>query len=135
TYTIKLTITNALGKSSVASQQVTIGADNRRVIYVDSSNGNDNNGGTSQSSAIRSLAKASTMVRDNTEILFRRGQTFASGAAFMTPYTNVLIGAYGSGAKPIINQSSRINGSVLFSVQEQSVGITIRDLTLDMQIQ
>src|SRR5439155_16326281 len=43
TYTIKLTVTNALGKTSVVSQQLTIGADNRRIIYVDSSNGSDGN--------------------------------------------------------------------------------------------
>jgi PKD repeat protein len=135
TYTIKLTVTNEAGKTSTVSQQLTIGADNRRVIYVDSSIGNDSNDGSSPSSAIRSLAKAASLVRDNTEVLFHRGLTFASTAAFLTPYTNVLIGAYGSGAKPLINQTSRINGSVLFSVQEFSVGITIQDLTLDMAIQ
>jgi PKD repeat protein len=133
TYTIKLTVTNELGKTSTTSTQITISADSRKVIYVDSVNGSDSNSGTSPSSAIKSFPKAAAIVRDNTEILFHRGQTFPTTVPFLTPYSNVLVGAYGSGDKPLILQTQRMDHSVLFAQQPNSVGITIRDVAIDLQ--
>ena len=97
TYTITLTITNDLHKVSTVSAQVTIAADSRAQIYVDSVNGNDDNNGSSPSSAIKTAARADSIAASNTEVLFDRGEEFNMTTTFLTPFSNVVVGAYGSG--------------------------------------
>ncbi len=130
TYTITLTVTNDLHKVSVVSAQVTIAADSRTRIYVDSVHGSDSNNGLSSSSPIKTVAHADQLLKNNTEILFDRGEEFNMTATFLTPYTNVLIGAYGSGANPIMNWNMA-SGGVMFSNSASSVGVTFQNLTID----
>ncbi len=131
TYTITLTVTNDLNQVSRVSSSVWIGADNRKVIYVNANSGNDSNSGTSQNSPVKTAARASALVGNNTEILFARGQEFNLGAAFKLNYKNVLVGAYGSGANPIINDTLLATGAVIFTTNSSSaIGVTVEDLTL-----
>ncbi len=130
TYTITLTVTNNLGLTSSISTQLTITADTRKVIYVDSVNGKDTNSGASASLAVQTTAEADKLMGNNTEILFDRGETFNMTATFLTPYTNVLVGAYGSGANPVLNWNSSSNGDVMVSNSAGlSDGITFENLT------
>jgi SdrD B-like domain/PKD domain len=130
TYTITLTVTNDLHKVSVVSAQVTIAADSRNIIYVDSVHGSDSNNGSSPSQALKTEARADQVLRSNTEILFDRGEEFNMTTTFLTPYTNVVIGAYGSGANPIMNWNMA-SGGVMFSNSPVSIGVTFENLTID----
>jgi hypothetical protein len=93
-------VTNAGGKSHTTSTTVNVASAGRQKIYV-SAAGSDSNDGLSSGSPIRSFAKAATKLRDNIEILFRRGDTFGmSGGMVVSGKDNVVIGAYGSGDRP-----------------------------------
>jgi hypothetical protein len=130
-YQITLTVTNYLHQSSVVKMNIKISADTRKVIYVNSVSGNDSNNGLSPSTAVKTAARADQMVGNNTEVLFDRGETFNLSAAFKLNYQNVLVGAYGSGALPIINYTSLIEGSVIFTTNSKSAeGVTIEDVFL-----
>lgn len=94
---------------------VTPSADSR-IVYVSSSLGNDNNDGLSPSTPVRTIQKAGSLIRNRMpdQILLRRGDTFfggigswrASGRAAQEP---MVLGAYGSGARPRIF-SERFDG-------------------------
>ncbi|HET6250404.1 MAG TPA: hypothetical protein VFE47_22140 [Tepidisphaeraceae bacterium] len=80
-----------------------------RVIYCSSSTGNDRNSGLSASQPVATLAKGESLLRNHTgdELLLKTGDTWhasfgdwtLSGASAANP---MVIGAYGSGARPII---------------------------------
>ena len=82
------------------------------TYYVDATNGNDSNNGLSESTVWKTIAKVNaSSFNPGDQILFRRGQTWreqltvpSSGSAG-NPIT---FGAYGSGAKPIIDASNLI---------------------------
>jgi PKD domain/RTX calcium-binding nonapeptide repeat (4 copies) len=130
TYTITLTVTNDLGKSSIVSTQITIAADTRKQIYVDANTGNDSNNGSTSSLAVKTVQRADQLVGNNTEVLFRAGETFNMTDTFLSPFTNVLITSYGSGAKPIMSNGTTSAGAVLFSTQAVSDGVTFSNLEL-----
>ena len=130
TYAITLTITNVNGKSSSLSASVTIGASTRKTIYVDSVYGNDNNNGLTASSPVKTGIRASQLVTDNTTVLFRRGETFDSSNYFFIGATNVVVGAYGTGANPIMMKESSADHGV-FDFDASADQVVIEDLTFD----
>lgn len=78
-----------------------------RVIYVSSSHGNDSNNGLSESTPVRSLDRGLSLLRSGRPdwLLFKRGDTFSGTFgrfefAGMSPDAPMVIGAYGSGARP-----------------------------------
>ncbi len=132
-YTITLTVTNDLHNVSVVSAQITIAADSRTQIYVDSVNGNDSNNGSSPSSAIKTAARADQLLRSNTEVLFDRGEEFDMTTTFLTPYSNVVITAYGSGANPIMNWNVASSNVMFSNSTGTSVGVTFENFTIDSE--
>jgi hypothetical protein len=81
-----------------------------RIVYVSSSSGNDNNNGLSSGAAVKTIAKAKTLMRNGMpdEMLLKRGDTW--NESFGTWRTSgrseqemQLIGTYGSGERPILN--------------------------------
>jgi flagellar motor switch/type III secretory pathway protein FliN len=130
TYTITLTITNPAGKQTVTRMNVTVNASSRKVIYV-SRSGSDTNTGLSQNQAVRTFAKAMSMVTDNTEILFRRGDKFDFDAGIRTKASNVVIGAYGMGDRPVLNYTGPRTRTTFIYVDKGARDFTIRDLTFD----
>jgi regulation of enolase protein 1 (concanavalin A-like superfamily) len=132
TYTLSLTLTNDLHKTSTVSTTVTIAADTRKVIYVDSSAGNDSNSGLTPSTAVQSAIRADALLGNNTEVLFKRGETFTLTQAFETPYTNVLVGAYGSGALPVLSFTGNVTNDVVLdtSTNDLSIAVTFEDLSI-----
>jgi hypothetical protein len=133
TYTITLTITNDLHKVSTVSAQITISADYRTVLYVDSVHGSDSNNGSSPSEALKTAARADQLLRSNTEVLFDRGEEFNMTSTFLTPFSNVLIGAYGSGANPIMNWDLESSNVIFSNSAGSSIGVTFEDLTIDTE--
>jgi hypothetical protein len=126
-YTITLTVTDSDGQSSVATQQVSIAAATRNIIYVDPNNGSDSNAGT-LNAPLQSLPTAFARMGDNTEILLRAGSTFNTNASLHINGSNVLIGRYGVGANPIISRSYG-NGVSIFASYSGTNGLTIQDIT------
>jgi hypothetical protein len=97
--------------------------------YIDASNGNDNNNGTSPGTAWRTLAKLNNSwgtIQPGDSILLKRGQSFRPSSISTTgviqihpgksgTITNfITIGAYGIGVKPIISSSNLSSKMVLF---------------------
>jgi hypothetical protein len=84
------------------------------AYYVDATGGSDGNEGTSESEAWQTIAKvnAASFVPGNS-IFFKRGETW-SGTALVPPSSGVAghpitFGAYGDGAKPIIDGNDTVN--------------------------
>jgi hypothetical protein len=83
------------------------------TFYVDASNGNDSNNGTSTSTAWKSVAKAQQApLKGGDALLFKRAQTF--NGRFSLSYSGsagnpITIGAYGDGARPIISSLGSYN--------------------------
>ena len=129
-YAVNLTVTNAAGRSSTTALEFTITASGRNVIYV-AANGNDKYDGLSTSRPVQSLAKALTLVDDNTEILFRRGDTFGQTASFRISSSNVVVGAYGSGKQPKIVWTGTRTNDVMFFANVGTTNVTVQDLSID----
>ena len=129
-YAVKLTVTNAAGKSDTTALEFTVTAAGRKVIYV-AANGNDNNDGLSTSRPIQSIVKALTLVDDNTEVLFRRGDTFGQAASFRISSSNVLVGAYGTGRQPKIVWTGTRTNDVMFFANVGTTNVTVQDLSID----
>lgn len=130
TYTITLKLTNQAGGQAVATKQVTVTAPNRTTIYV-ATNGNDSNPGTSENAPIRTAARAAQLVNDNTRILFRRAGTYDISSTFHINKQNVVIGAYGNGAKPVLHWTVNSNYAAIMSMGSQAKNVVVQDLTFD----
>jgi hypothetical protein len=131
TYTITLKLTNAAGKTAFATTKVTVKAAERRFVYV-SNNGNDSNTGTSSTQAVKTFARAAQLIGDNTELLFERGDTFNLTSGMGVGFKNLAIGAYGTGAKPVLKYVGTLHaGSAFFTANDNSDGVTIRGLSFD----
>jgi len=126
TYKITLTITNEAGKKSSTSITVKVTANTRDRLYV-SNSGNDSNPGT-QSKPIKSWARAVQLVRSNTEVLFRRGDSFDAYDTMTNSYDNVVVGAYGSGSNPVINWKPNVSGYPTI-ISPKGDDVTIQGLT------
>jgi PKD repeat protein len=129
TYTVTLKVTNSSGAYDTVTSKVTVTAANRNVVYV-SSTGNDTNNGSSSSNAVKTFARAEQLVDDNTEILFERGGTYGTSSSMNLGHSNVVVGAYGSGDKPVIKYTGGLNYNSLFTTLGGR-DVTIRDLTFD----
>jgi len=128
-YTVTLTLTNDLGKTSKLSTTVTVTADTRRTIYVDT-NGSDNNTGTSPTSAVRTIDRATALAGDGVRILFHTDETFNVDASLALPYRNVLVGSYGGGNAPVLMRVPGV-GTSMISTFDNSTDIVVQDLTMD----
>ncbi|WP_327087021.1 right-handed parallel beta-helix repeat-containing protein [Nonomuraea sp. NBC_01738] len=97
------------------------------TYYVDAVAGSDANSGQSESAAWQSLAKASALtLGPGDRLLFRAGQRWqgqlsVKGAG--APGSPALVGAYGTGAKPIIDGAGQVDIAIKLT--------NSHDLTLD----
>jgi len=84
------------------------------TYYVDATNGNDSNSGTSQSASWKTIAKVnSSALQPGDYLLFKRGEMWREQLIVPSPgYSGnpITFSAYGSGEKPIINGSEVITG-------------------------
>lgn len=128
TYTVRLNVTNAAGKQDSATARVTVAAASRKVLYV-SASGKDSNDGRSADRPLKTSKKAASMAGDNTEILFNRGQRFDVSEAMRLYGTNVVIGAYGSGDRPVLNWVGNLGLNEIIQVGPAAKHVAVRDLT------
>lgn len=146
-YDVTLTVTRqaavgATPTTDVDTVQITVNAPDGTTYYVDSVLGNDANPGTSTGAGAWKTAThafsgmATTRYAPGDRILFNRGQTFDFEAGSVTvdhwkAGYGYSFGAYGSGAKPVI-QATGAGGGYLFNMQ--GVGarfITFQDMEFD----
>jgi len=145
-YTAKLTVT-ANGQESSDTIQITVLERTGDTYYVDSEIGDDDNDGLGQGAdhAWKTALKAFNTLWAKTlscgdRILFKRGQTFTVGSRQVTvshwPGNGFLIGAYGTGAKPIIKLSGTSDPAqeysmILANTAAGTAHFTFQDLVLD----
>jgi PKD repeat protein len=130
TYTIKLKITNEDGKSNTLSTQVTVVEDKRRTIYVDAVAGRDTNSGLSEGAAVKTSERARQLLGSNTKLLFKRDQRHVIDESITVPFHNVLVGAYGSGDRPLLWRAKG-GGTSTISTYDKSNQVVIQDLMFD----
>lgn len=128
-YTITLTITDVNRQTSTAASTVTVAADNRPVIYVDT-NGSDSNSGQAPNQAVRTAARALALAGGNTKIEFHRDQRFQVNQTLMINGNDVYVGAYGSGANPVLVRGAG-DGSVTIFLTNSASNVTVQGLTFD----
>ncbi len=105
-----------------------------RVVYVSSSSGLDSNSGLSSTSPVQSLSRGYSLLRDGSPdfLLLKSGDTWneafptmGKSANSMTQY--MVIGAYGTGARPKIRVSSH---AIIGTGSTPRRGLAITDLDL-----
>ncbi len=104
TYTASLAVTTPTGQTYNYQQTITVQAFSGTTYYVSNSTGADSNNGLSTGAPFKTFSKAVSVLGTNTRVLFKRGDTWttASGAV-LSPAGPGIIGAYGSGNRPVIN--------------------------------
>lgn len=118
TYTVVLTVSDGQASHSISGSLLV--ADEAAVLmpsfYVDAEAGNDENPGT-QAAPFRTLARGARELRPGVALLLRRGSHF-QGENLTVASDSVFIGAYGTGAAPVVDGNNRSssggNGVVLW---------------------
>ncbi len=89
--------------------------DGATTYYIDATGGNDNNNGTSEATAWKTIEKAHNMMPSmptGSDVLFKRGEEFSGHSLYVqiggTNSDPVVIGAYGSGSKPVLKNDTHI---------------------------
>ena len=89
------------------------------TYYVDATNGNDANIGTSSSRAWKTIAKVNrSTFKAADRILLKRGETWREQLIVRSSGLRaapIIFGAYGSGAKPIISGADTVTGWTIYS--------------------
>jgi hypothetical protein len=127
TYTVKLTVTNPNGTTGTKLVTVIVGQDTRKNVYIDAVNGNDANDG-SLNAPVRTVVGANRIGTGGTNVLFKRGQTHTISSTLYIG-VNGVVGAYGSGANPVLFTTLLGPNAVL----DTSYGkdLIIQDITID----
>ena len=130
-YKLTLRVTNAAGETDTASRIINVVAPAHRMIYVNPW-GNDANTGKTPGKAVATVTRAEQLLGDNTELLFRSGETFNVDDSISLPFSNVVIGAYGKGKTPkLLLKPSGNQYKVMFGMTGASHQITIENLLLE----
>lgn len=128
-YTIRLQLTYPDHSTRTLTTSWRLIADARPAIYL-AADGDDQNLGTDPAHPIRSLAHAQAILRNNMELLFRRGDRFEQNRPLRLAFANVLLGAYGEGDNPQLIWTGPEDGAMLH-LDKSSRQIIIQDLTFD----
>lgn len=93
---------------------VTVSQSWSATYYVDATYGNDNNTGKSDNSPWKTISKINnTTFQPGDLILFHRGETWRETLVIPSSgnhFESIIIGAYGSGNKPVINAANLLSG-------------------------
>src|SRR5688572_3787762 len=131
TYDVTLKVTDESGRVGLATLRVTVEAAQRDRIYV-SSSGSDSSDGRTTGSAVRSVARVMQLLAqygDHVEVLFARGQSHNIDRTLDIQQSDVVVGAYGAGAKPmLVWKGSSTGARVMISTGLATRQVTVRDL-------
>jgi hypothetical protein len=107
TKTIDVTVWNEDGDSGTDQTTVSISA-NTRTAYHFATAGDDDTGDGSSGTPYQTWTKALTLLGDNVELRFNKGDTFSSAGTMNVSNDNVYLTTYGSGADPIIQATGKL---------------------------
>lgn len=127
--TMKLTVNvRAAGRVDSADLTITVLAESD-VVFIDPTNSR----GQARDGTIGHPFSSLTEVtwKANMACLFRRGTTLTSDSHIVIGADNVLLGAYGSGARPIFRCTETSSGNIHAVSFINRTGVTIRDLEID----
>ena len=139
-YDVVLTVREASGQDSL-TLRVTAQPFSGTTYYV-SAAGNDANNGTSPATAWKTYNKAFSAIRNNSivrpgdRVLFRRGDTFpyTSTVTLVNTVRDVIIAAYGSGPRPLIQYAGTGSGIEYPAVYlSGAANISIVDVAFNFQ--
>lgn len=126
-YVIGLTVTDDAGRAAKSTLNVTVLPDTRKVIYV-SASGSDSNDGLSSGKPVATPARAVALAGSNSEILLKRGDSWNLTSAITISGANVVLGAYGSGAAPLLRRG---NNTLMDLVNVTGNTVTVQNLAFD----
>lgn len=107
TYPVRLTVTTPDGAVHTYEQTVTVTPFSGTSYYVSSRTGLDGHDGRTPATPFRTVARAASVMGSNCRVLFRRGDTWTTDAQILiTADGPGIVGAYGSGPRPIIHCTS-----------------------------
>lgn len=115
TYSVRLAVTGQDGVTRRYAQNVTVEPFTGTTYYV-AAGGSDASDGLSPATPFRTFAKGVSMLTGpGRRLLFRRGDTFSTGGASFTVTASGpgIIGAYGTGERPVIDSSGTPAGTNL----------------------
>ena len=114
TYRVMLKLQNEANVEKTYATTLTIPPDRRRTVYADASN----------------FSAAVTLLADDTKLLLKRGDRFDVSKTITIEASNVLIGAYGEGADPVLVWTGKEAG-VVFTTTPESRDVLIQNLAFD----
>lgn len=99
-----------------------------KTYYIDPTGGNNSNSGLSADNAWQSevAINGSEILKPGDKILFKRGETLSLTTGITIPCDYLTLGAYGTGAKPIIDGQDTVN--CIYALHRTR--IALRDLNL-----
>lgn len=108
TYVVRLTVTDTTGVTTHYQETVSVSEFTGTTYYV-AADGSDSNDGRAPSTPFQSFGRGiAALNAGGKRLLFRRGDTFPTGSSKTLTLTAAgpgLMGAYGTGADPIIDSS------------------------------
>ena len=107
-YTVGLIVTDDQGQLSAYSQQITvldIDNDPGWTTYYVATDGSDDDDGSTPETSFATFNHAMNQVAANTRILLRRGDSWTATTGWINSNGPGLIGAYGSGDRPVLRFS------------------------------
>ena len=113
----------------MTTRSVTISADSRKVIYI-AADGNDGNSGLSSGAPVRTIGRANQLLGNDSELLFKAGQTYTMDTSVRLSYNNMLVGSYGQGSMPRLNWDTS-KGDTVIGLGWTSNSITVQGLSFD----
>jgi len=132
TYTVKLIAYDKDRNVETTAKTITILPDTRTKRYIDAVGGSDGNDGTSPESAWKTLGYSWTQITSNMALMFKRGQVHEvmSGNS-VGPRSNIYLGAYGIGDKPILKWTGANEDVAVFEANTASENVFIENIYFD----
>jgi hypothetical protein len=113
-YRVTLKLTEESGRVRTFATDVNIPGDHRRTVYADAGN----------------FTAALTLLADDTRLLLKRGDRFDLGSTITIDASNVVIGAFGEGADPVLVWTGR-ESAVAITTSRESRDVVLENLTFD----
>jgi hypothetical protein len=115
TYQVAVSVRDSAGHTGSRVVPITVSAMSGNTYYI-AANGSDSNDCRSTSTPCKGWTKMKSLMATNATVLFRRGDTFSAGNATLDiSASGVTLGAYGTGAAPILDFSAGSDTSINIS--------------------
>lgn len=130
---MKLSIAGRLGAFFIVSVLCLVGISANAATYYVSTSGSDSNNGTSTATPWADLSVSVGKLSAGDVLLLKRGDTFNETSTVNVADANVTVGAYGTGARPIIDGQTNYpvdNGHYAPMVKISANDVTVKDIEI-----